>query len=197
MLLTTFPTLYVTSPWLLCNSQSVLLSPFTFSLNRPTPPPPPSNPLGPYMLLQRVRLCVFFLWPRNTPLYIGTTAFLSTCLLTGRHLGSFHVLVLVNNVAMNIEVNLFFWIAVNSLVHKAVPFLFFEAHLEYSLVEANNAIENLPLRQLNSVLHKSHHHHHQRVDPTGVNSRNSLLFKWATSRGLWSLAAWQHYPVWH
>ena len=54
ILLTVSPRLCFTSPWLFCNNQSVLLSPFTF---HPSPDPPPSWQLSECSLYLWVCFC--------------------------------------------------------------------------------------------------------------------------------------------
>ena len=59
----------------------------------------------------------FFLWPSNTPLYIYTTSSLCIHLLFYSLLGCPHVLAVVNNAAMNIEVHVSLW-----FINSKTPF---------------------------------------------------------------------------
>ena len=58
------------------------------------------------MLLQKVLFCSF-LWLSSIPLYIWTTSFLSILPIDG-HLDCFHVLAIMNSVAMKIRVRIYF-----------------------------------------------------------------------------------------
>ena len=66
LLLTTFPVLYFTSPWLFCNYQLVLLNPFIF-FTHPFSRPPMWQPsvcsLDPWVCFQTVMFCLVGILP--------------------------------------------------------------------------------------------------------------------------------------
>ena len=80
----------------------------------------------------------FFLWVSNIPLYIYLYYYFFIHSSIDGYFGCFHILAIINNTTMNIEVHIFFWISVwivdiynlhpstsELLGHKALPFLIF------------------------------------------------------------------------
>ena len=78
-LATSFPILYLTSPWLFCNYLFVLLNPLTSSPISPHPPPirqPPKCSLYPWFCLSSCLLSLFFRFIVDRYIFIAILLFI-------------------------------------------------------------------------------------------------------------------------